>query len=185
MNQPLDTTLFDRAVRLAIEAHGGTERRGKGFPYVLHPLEAATIVATATNDPEMLAAAVLHDVVEDTDISIDQLRQLFGDRVARLVHTETAPKGLSWRAKREHQVARLAAADRDSQLVALGDKLSNMRAIALDHAAIGDALWSRFNAPGGKQDIAWYYRALADALAPLADTAAWREFDALAHSVFD
>ena len=99
MNNPLDTALFDRAARLAIDAHNGTERRGKGFPYIIHPMEAAAIVATITNDPEMLAAAVLHDVVEDTDVTIDQIRIEFGDRIAQLVQHETAPKdkGLSCR----------------------------------------------------------------------------------------
>ena len=184
MNSPLDTSLFDRAARLAIEAHGGTERRGKGFPYILHPMEAATIAATITSDPEVLAAAVLHDTVEDTAVTVDELRRLFGPRVAALVHTETAPAGLSWRAKREHQVARIAAADRDSKIVALSDKLSNLRTIALDHLSLGDALWSRFHAPEGKKDIEWYYRALASSLASLADTAAYLEFTTLLEKVF-
>ena len=67
----MDTTLFDAAAQFAIEAHRGGERRGKGFPYIIHPMEAASIVATVTNDPEMLAAAILHDTVEDTDVTIE------------------------------------------------------------------------------------------------------------------
>lgn len=184
MNQPLDTTLFDRAARFAIEAHAGTERRGKGFPYIIHPMEAAAIAATMTSDPEVLAAAVLHDTVEDTDATMDELLELFGPRVAALVHNETAPKGLSWREKRERQVARVAAADRDSKIVALGDKLSNLRTIALDHHSLGDTLWNRFHAPNGKNDIEWYYRALACALAELSDTAPYREYIELLERVF-
>ena len=49
-NQPLDTTLLDRAIVFALRAHAGTERRGKGFPYIVHPLEAVEIVATMTAD---------------------------------------------------------------------------------------------------------------------------------------
>ena len=59
-NNHLDTTLFDRAVQFAVKAHAGTERRGKSFPYIIHPMEAASIVATMTSDQEMLSAAILH-----------------------------------------------------------------------------------------------------------------------------
>lgn len=180
----MDTSLFDKAAQFAIEAHRGAERRGKGFPYIIHPMEAASIVATVTNDPEMLAAAVLHDTVEDTDVTIEQIEELFGPRVAHLVNIETAKKGSSWRARREVQIERFRQADRDSQIVALGDKLSNLRAIALDYHSMGDALWRRFNAPEGKKDIEWYYRSLAAALSNLADTFPYQEFLSLVEKTF-
>ena len=56
-NNPLDTTLLDKAIIFAVKAHSGTERRGKGFPYIVHPMEAMEIVSTITNDQELLAAA--------------------------------------------------------------------------------------------------------------------------------
>ena len=62
-NHYLDSSFLDRAIHFAVEAHKNTERRGKGFPYIVHPLEAMAIVATLTNDQELLAAAALHDVV--------------------------------------------------------------------------------------------------------------------------
>ena len=182
----MDTELFDRAAHFAIEAHRGVERRGKGFPYIIHPLEAATIVATITPDPEMLAAAMLHDVVEDTDTTIEQIRDLFGERVAALVQNETAPrnKGLSWREKRERQIALLSSSDRDSKIVALGDKLSNLRTIANDYPLMGEELWHRFHAPNGKKDIEWYYRQLQAALIELDDTLPYREFANLVETTF-
>lgn len=180
----MDTSLFDKAAQFAIDAHKGGERRGKGFPYIIHPMEAASIVATITNDQEMLAAAILHDTVEDTDVTLEQIEEVFGSRVAHLVNIETAQKGATWRARREAQIERFRLADRDSQIVALGDKLSNLRAIALDYHALGDALWSRFHAPEGKKDIAWYYRGLADALSSLADTAPYQEFLSLVEKTF-
>ena len=148
----MDTDLFDRAAKFAIDAHHGTERKSKGYPYILHPMEAAGIVATISNDPEMLAAAILHDTVEDTDVTIDQIRQTFGDRVAQLVHHETAPLPYNapWRERKQAQAELIAASPRDSKMVAIGDKLSNLRTIAADYRLIGDALWQRFNAPNGK-----------------------------------
>lgn len=186
MNNQLDTTLFDKAARLAIEAHHDTERRGKGFPYIIHPMEAAAIVATITNDQELLAAAILHDVVEDTDVDVSQIREQFGDRVATLVQHETAPldENISWRQKKQTQVDQLASTDRDGKIVAIGDKLSNLRAIAADYRIVGDNLWSRFHAPNGKKDIEWYYRELASALFELSETLAFQEFVTLLDQTF-
>ena len=72
-NKPLNTELLDRAIVFAVRAHAGTERRGKGFPYIVHPMEAVEIVATMTSDQELMAAAALHDTVEDTDVTMEQI----------------------------------------------------------------------------------------------------------------
>ena len=186
MNNPLETSLFDKAVKFATDAHSGTERRCKGYPYIIHPMEAVAIVATMTNDQEMLAAAILHDTVEDTDVTIEQIRELFGDRVAMLVQHETAPleENLTWRERKAIQVEQLASAPHDSKIVALGDKLSNMSGIALDYRQIGDKVWSRFHAPNGKSDVEWYYRSLATALSDLSDTIAYQEFVIMLEEVF-
>ena len=186
MNNPLDTQFFDKAVAFATQAHSGTERRGKGYPYLIHCMEAVSIVATITNDQEMLAAALLHDTVEDTDVTIELIRSEFGDRVADLVAHETAPlpDDAPWRTRKEAQLAQLANAFYDSKVVALGDKLSNMRALAADYKMMGDRLWSRFHAPNGKEDIAWYYRSLAEALSELKETAACQEFVGLINETF-
>ncbi len=189
-NKPLDTSLLDRAIIFAVRAHAGTERRGKGFPYIVHPLEAVEIVATMTPDQELLAAAALHDTVEDTGVTVEQIRAEFGERVAALVEAESDVfiEGISetdsWRARKQAAIDRLAAAPRDAKMVALGDKLSNMRAIARDYAVQGEALWSLFHAPH-PSDHAWHYRGLADSLRELQDTFAFREFESLIHQVFD
>lgn len=188
-NNPLDTELLDRAIIFAVKAHAGTERRGKGFPYIVHPMEAMEIVSTMTADQELLAAAALHDTVEDTDVTVDQLRSEFGDRIADLVDVESdvMDEGVSeeesWRARKEAGIRRLARAGRDAKIVALGDKLSNMRAIARDYAAQGDAFWSIFHTKDPKQH-AWRYRALADAMRELEGTAAFSEFESLIDKVF-
>ena len=188
-NNPLDTELLDRAIIFAVKAHAGTERRGKGFPYIVHPMEAMEIVSTMTANQELLAAAALHDTVEDTDVTVEQLRSEFGDRIADLVDVESdvMDEGVSeedsWRARKEAGIRRLALAGRDAKIVALGDKLSNMRAIARDYAAQGDAFWSIFHAKDPKQH-AWRYRALADAMRELEGTAAFSEFESLIDKVF-
>lgn len=188
-NKPLDTQLLDRAIVFAVRAHAGTERRGKGFPYIVHPLEAVEIVATMTADQELLAAAALHDTVEDTDVTVEQLRAEFGERIAALVASESdivvegASEEQSWHARKQAAIDRLARASHDAKIVALGDKLSNMRAIARDYATQGDKLWNLFHAKDPK-DHEWHYRGLADALRELKDTFAFQEFEQLINQVF-
>ncbi|MBQ7423138.1 MAG: HD domain-containing protein [Prevotella sp.] len=188
-NKPLDTRLLDRAIVFAVRAHAGTERRGKGFPYIVHPMEAVEIVATMTKDQELLAAAVLHDTVEDTDTTVEQIRTEFGDRIASLVASESdiVVDGVneedSWHARKQAAIDRLARASHDAKIVALGDKLSNMRAIARDYAQQGDALWNLFHVKDRKEHE-WHYRGLAESLRELQDTFAYKEFEQLINQVF-
>ena len=188
-NKPLDTALLDRAIVFALRAHAGTERRGKGFPYIVHPLEAVTIVATMTSDQELLAAAALHDTVEDTDVTIDQIRAEFGDRIASLVAADSdipvqdMNAEDSWYVRKQAAIDRIAASSHDAKIVAMGDKLSNMRAIARDYVMQGDALWKLFRVKNRK-DHEWHYRGLAEALRELQDTFAYKEFEQLINQVF-
>ena len=188
-NKPLDTELLDRAIVFAVRAHAGTERRGKGFPYIVHPMEAVGIVATMTPDQELLAAAALHDTVEDTNVTLEQIREEFGDRIASLVATDSdiplqnMSREESWRIRKQAAIDRIANASHDAKIVALGDKLSNMRAIARDYAMQGDALWNLFRLKGRK-DHEWHYRGLAASLSELQDTFAYKEFEQLINQVF-
>ena len=188
-NKPLDTAFLDRAIIFAVKAHAGTERRGKGYPYIIHPMEAVEIVATMTKDQELLAAAILHDTVEDTNVTVDQIRDEFGDRVADLVASESdeMPVGVSeedsWHARKQAAIDRLSKASREAKIVAMGDKLSNMRAIARDYAEQGDKLWNLFHV-NDRKSHEWHYRGLADALKELDDTFAYQEFIKLINQVF-
>ena len=192
-NKYLDTELLDRAIIFAVKAHHNTERRGKGFPYIVHPLEAMEIVATITPDQELLAAAALHDVIEDTEVTVDELREMFGERIARLVHAESDQidgvlfdgqnEEETWHARKQAAIDRLAAAPHDAKIVAMGDKLSNMRAIARDYKEKGDALWSIFHVTA-KASHEWHYRGLADSLSELSGTFAYQEFVRLIDEVF-
>jgi len=189
-NKYIDTSILDKAMHFAIDAHANTERRGKGFPYSIHLMEAVEIAATITSDQEILAAAALHDTVEDTGVTVEQLRKEFGDRIAELVEYESDKfvKGFSerdsWIDRKKAALERLADAPYDAKIVAMGDKLSNMRAIARDYERIGDELWEIFHAPNGKSDHEWRYRELAVALFDLAGTPAYREFITLLEKTF-
>ena len=188
-NNFIDTDLLDRAIVFAVKAHHNTERRGKGFPYIVHPMEAVEIVATITSDQELLAAAVLHDTVEDTEVTVEQLRAEFGDRIADLVYaesdrfTEGVGEEDSWHDRKQAAIDRLASASHDAKVVAMGDKLSNMRAIWRDYQEKGDELWNIFHVTD-KASHEWHYRGLAASLSELRDTFAYKEFVRLVDEVF-
>ncbi len=192
-NKYIDTDLLDRAIIFAVKAHHNTERRGKGFPYIVHPMEAVEIVSTITPDQELLAAAALHDTIEDTDVTVEQIRAEFGDRIAELVHAESDQingelfdgknEEETWHARKQAAIDRLVAAPHDAKIVAMGDKLSNMRAIWRDYQIKGDALWNIFHVKD-KASHEWHYRGLAASLSELKDTFAYQEFVRLIDDVF-
>ncbi len=184
-----DATIVNKAIVFATEAHAGQTRKGGFLPYIVHPCEAMAIVASMTPDPELLAAAVLHDVVEDTAYTIEDIHREFGPRVAELVDAETEPKvpGLSeeesWKLRRQGTIDRLAAASRDAKIVALGDKLSNMRAIARDYEVEGDELWQRFTVHD--RDLhAWHYWGLVESLSEISELHPYREFKHIVNLVW-
>ena len=187
-----------KAVEFATVAHAGAVRKGTDIPYIVHPMDVMKIVAGITDDEEIRAAAVLHDTVEDTDVTGEDIEEVFGERIAELVAAESEnkredqPEETTWKIRKQETLDHLAEADTDAKIICLGDKLSNMRDIARDYESIGDKLWERFNAPedengisGKKANIGWYYRGIADRLkSELGDTDAWHELDGLIVKIF-
>ena len=182
--------LVSEAIAFAVKAHDGMRRKKSDVPYILHPMEAAVIVGTMTDDQNLIAAAALHDVVEDTDISIGEIEERFGKRVRELVESETEdkredlPPADTWRIRKEESLAVLKTTDDIGVLMVwLGDKLANMRSIYRDFKVEGNAMWQRFNQKDAKEQ-AWYYRSIADLTARLSDTSAWLEYKTLTELVF-
>ena len=183
--------IFDRAIVFATKAHSGSFRKGTNTPYIVHPMEATAIVATMTDDEAVLAAAVLHDVVEDTNYIIDDIKKEFGEDVARLVSAESEdkredlPSEATWKIRKQETLDHLKnKATREEKMITLGDKLSNIRAIYRDYLEIGDELWNRFNQKE-KSEHAWYYKSIAELLSDLSDTPAYQEYVELVDKVFE
>ncbi|MBQ7202053.1 HD domain-containing protein [Candidatus Saccharibacteria bacterium] len=183
--------MFDKAIIFATKAHSGACRKGTDIPYIVHPLEAASIVATMTKDKNVLAAAVLHDVVEDTKYTNEDIKNEFGEEVARLVAAESEnkredlPEAETWRIRKQETIDHLKNhASKNAKIIALGDKLSNIRAIARDYAKLGEEFWNRFNVKD-KNEHAWYYKSLVEAFSDLSDEPAYKEYEKLVKEVFD
>lgn len=183
--------LFERAAVFAVAAHSGMTRKGNGIPYISHPVEAAAIVAEMTDDQELIAAAVLHDVVEDTEVTLPEIQAYFGDRVAFYVAGESEdkrrdlPPESTWLLRKRETIEFLKTrADTGARMLALADKLSNLRSVARDVKVLGDRLWERFHQKE-KSMHGWMYRETAEALRELEDYPAWQEYDRLIRQVFE
>lgn len=178
------------AIDFAAKAHDGTERKKDKTPYILHPLEAAVIVGSMTEDKDIISAAVLHDVVEDTPITIEEIEENFGRRVRELVESETEDKRAelppedTWRIRKEESLVELEnCSDRAVKMLWLGDKLSNMRSFYRIWKNEGDSMWQSFN----QKDPAlqkWYYSRIAELTSELSEYSAWLEYNELVKLVF-
>ena len=140
MNAPSDlppTGLATVLDALAFAAHKHRDQRRKdaaASPYINHPIALANVLVRegAVSEPEVIAAALLHDTVEDTQTSPGELRTAFGERVARIVEEVTDDKSLPKAERKRLQIEHAAAISREAKLVKLADKICNLRDMA-DH----------------------------------------------------
>ena len=182
--------LVSEAIAFAVKAHDGMRRKKSKAPYILHPMEAAVIVGTMSDDQNLIAAAALHDVVEDAGVFIEEIEEKFGKRVRELVGSETEdkradlPPSDTWRIRKEESLSVLKDTDDIGVLMVwIGDKLANMRSIYRDWKIEGNAMWQRFNQKDVNEQ-AWYYRSIVELTKRLSDTSAWLEYKTLTELVF-
>lgn len=166
--------LLEAALRTAAIAHRGQVRKGGDVPYFAHSAAVALILARAGfTDESLLAAAVLHDVVEDTDVTLECLAAQFPPAViaavAALSETKTDADGRlrPWEDRKADHLRHIAAAPLAARAIALADKLHNMETLRHDLAA-GSLTLSAFRAPPDR--LLWYYQAMIEAAAGMDDS---------------
>lgn len=175
--------LLEEAIIYSTVMHQGKVRKITRSPYILHPIEVAQILSTMTDDMEIIAAGVLHDIVEDTDGTIREIEKRFGDRVALLVDSETEKdypgedRAATWRRRKEDSLQKLkSSTDEGVKMLWLADKLSNIRSLAGAYGEMGDKLWDHLH----QKDPAvhqWYYRSIAEYVEmELNKTGAYKEY---------
>ena len=183
----VENDMLNNAIAYAVEKHRNGLRKGTKMPYIVHPLEVMHNLMLMGADKNLMAAGVLHDTVEDTDATLEEIAAKFGDDVAALVSSHTEKdKSLSWKTRKEIALEHLKHANKREQMLVLADKLSNMRAIARDYAVLKEKLWDIFNR--GKDSQAWYYRSGVSSLMKLGEyedtKALYLEFAELVDKVF-
>lgn len=120
------------AMDLAKRAHGTQVRKYTGEPYITHPFSVAGLVKSVTDDDDMMIAAILHDVVEDTDVAIDTIGGIFGGRVKNLVADLTdisKPSDGNRRTRKDMDLRHTQFASRDAKTIKLADLIDNTKTI--------------------------------------------------------
>lgn len=180
--------MIHQAIAFATASHKNQMRKGTKIPYILHCLEAGVIAADLTNkngqvDEDVVAAAILHDTIEDAQVSFETLEVTFGEIVAHLVQNQSEDKSKDWKTRKEATIQFLKEnTSKRVEIATLADKLSNMRAIARDYTIQKDELWEKFNA--GKEAQHWYYQSIADAFSQVNETTEFKEFEELIQKTF-
>lgn len=181
--------MLNKAIMFATACHANQTRKSTNTPYILHPMEAATIAASLSTkdgevDQELICAAILHDVCEDAYIPHKTLDEMFGPKVTQLIIIQSEDKSKTWNERKQHTIDMLNSnLDKDVEIVLMADKLSNMRAIRRDHNAIGDELWTRFNVTD-KEKHKWYYDSIAKSMKNITGTSEYKEYEQLIQEVF-
>lgn len=187
MAKETENKLLTKAIDYANKMHAGTCRKGTDMPYIVHPLEVMHNLYLMKGSKALLAAGVLHDVVEDTDATMADIEKEFGKEIAELVNSHTEQnKELPWENRKTIAMEEERKLSKEKQMLALADKLSNIRAMHRDLQTHGEKLWERFNR--GKDKQSWYYHSSANVLIALADEPDvahyYEEFKSLVDKVF-
>ena len=182
--------MIEQAIRFAALAHEGQKRKGSGQPYIFHPLEVLNLVSLMTLDEDILCGAVLHDTVEDTGTSMEDIAREFGEHVAKLVSYETEDKRSgqnksdTWLDRKKEAIETIRNIDEiGGKMICLGDKVSNLRSFHLGLLQEKEAFWDHFNQKDPLMHY-WYYNELKNALSELKDQAVYMEYCFLIEAVF-
>ena len=168
MTLQIDPTIYspliDRAIGFAAQKHEGQRRKIGDVPYIAHPMGVAVILMKMGCREEVVAAALLHDTVEDTDVALQDISARFGQEVRDIVAgcTELPRKCNNWEARKLNMIERLRHAPLEVKLVVAADKYHNLHHISKSKDESGEIIWNRFGR--GFERQAWYYRSVLNSI---------------------
>lgn len=175
--------MIRKALIISALYHEGGIRKGSGLPYIVHPFEVAMILQENGMSASIITAGLLHDTLEDTEMTENKLRELFGEEILKLVlgaseKLEDRDNTL-WISRKKHTIEYLKNAPREVKYIACADKLSNIRSMNSDYSKFGEGLWDKFmegdKRINGKEysreekrkHQRWYYESLVKSLGKL------------------
>ncbi|WP_283153818.1 HD domain-containing protein [Guptibacillus hwajinpoensis] len=155
--------IIEKAVEIAALAHDGQYRKESTLPYLSHPITVGFYLMESGASEETIAAGILHDVIEDTSITYEMLKEEFGQVVANLVAACSEPdKQLEWEKRKEHTIEKVKQAPFSVKQITCADKLHNLTTIKKDYDQVGEQIWQRFNR--GREKQKWYYESIYNSL---------------------
>ena len=157
--------IIQKSINFAAKAHKDQYRKSTDIPYITHPFAVGMLLQEAKCSDAVVAAGILHDTIEDTSATYEELTEHFGVQIANLVRAASEhDKSLPWNIRKQHTIDMLKDANLEEIQVITADKLHNLTTIKDDLEMIGEKVWERFN--HGKHKQHWYYASIVQELAP-------------------
>lgn len=155
--------IVNKAIIFAAKAHEGQYRKSTNIPYITHPFAVGMLLQQMKCSEEVMAAGILHDTIEDTVVTYDEIKDQFGLKIANLVQAASEPdKSRPWHERKQHTIEFLATAEIEELQIIIADKLHNLQSIRVDFEEHGEVIWQRFNR--GKSDQHWYYSSIVQSI---------------------
>ncbi|MCA0384787.1 MAG: HD domain-containing protein [Firmicutes bacterium] len=147
---------FSEALNWVAEMHDGQYRKGTKVPYVAHVYGVAlSLISAGIKDRDVIIGALTHDIVEDTEATLENVREKFGDVVAEYVAFMSEDKSQPWEVRKQHAIDHIWAMPIGAKWIKLADKVSSLEMMA-DEVSRGTMDWAKFNR--GFSDQKWYYK---------------------------
>ena len=144
------------AITFATKKHDGQRRKVDQLPYISHPYRVAMLLIQQGYPEHIVIAGLLHDVVEDTETTLDEIKEKFGEKVASLVDFASEPdKTLAWEDRKLHTIQAIKQAPIEAKLVVCADKIDNLTSILENEKKLGTQIWDSFKK--GRDSQQWYY----------------------------
>ncbi len=155
--------LLEKAILYATRAHAGQIRKGTQTPYIVHPFTVSMILHEQGCDEDVVVSGLLHDTVEDTVVTLEDIESEFGRRIAKIVGFVTEPdKSLPWETRKTWMLDSIKNAPLEAKCVSCADKLHNLTTLMQTHEKVGDKVWDYFSRGYDLQK--WYARAMVKSL---------------------
>lgn len=169
--------LIERAIKIASIAHLGQKRKDGNIPYIFHPFSVGIILLKEGYEDKVVAAGILHDVLEDTNYSKKQMEKEVGRDVVRLVEWVSHDNKLPWLEKKKQYIKNLKKAPSKAKAIALADKIHNLRSFVVAYKEQGSKLWKKFHST--RENKIWFHEEVYQALSSKWDHRLLREYKKL------
>ena len=146
--------LIEKATMVALNAHSGQKRKDDNSPYIAHPFMVAIKLAQNGFSEEIIAAALVHDVLEDTNVSENDLRKELGETILNVVKTLSEDKSLPWEERKKKYIESVRNGSEGAKAVSISDKIHNAEGVLAAYELEGPKIWKYFNR--GRDSKIWF-----------------------------
>jgi len=142
-----NNNLIEKAAQISVSAHKEQRRKTDGSPYAVHPIMVAFLLDRHGFSDDVIAAALVHDVLEDTDFPREEIINILGQDILEIVDKVSEDKSLEWKARKEKYIETVKQSNEKVKAVSIGDKIHNAKSLIAFHKEHGAETWDKFNKP--------------------------------------